>query len=316
MDKPLVSVLGGTGFVGSHLVPQLVKAGYRVRVLTRRRERGKHLLLLPEVEVLACDVGDDAALSRAIAGSAAVVNLVGILHETRRASFAAVHAELPQRLAEACLGQGVTRVLHMSALQAAPGAPSAYLRTKAAGEQALLREAARGLRVTIFRPSVIFGPGDSFLNLFARLLRVMPVVPLGCPQARFQPVYVEDVARVFVTSLASPATVGQAYALCGPRVYTLRQLVRFVAHTLGLRRRIVGLSDTLSYLQAWAMELLPGRLMTRDNYLSMQRDSVCDCPFPAVFGFQPTALEAVAPGYLAGTTSRGAYLRFRSRAGR
>lgn len=316
MDKPLVSVLGGTGFVGSHLVPQLVKAGYHVRVLTRRCERGRHLLLLPDIEVLACEVGDDAALARAIAGSMAVVNLVGILHETPGASFAAVHADLPRRLAQVCLEQRVTRVLHMSALQASISARSAYLRSKAAGEQALMQEAARGLRVTVFRPSVIFGPGDSFLNLFARLLRLMPVVLLGCPQARFQPVWVEDVARAFVASLTRPATVGHGYELCGPRVYTLHQLVQFVAHTLGLRRHVVGLNDTLSYLQAWALELLPGRLMTRDNYLSMQHDSVCDCPFPAVFGFRPTALEAVASGYLAHATPRGAYLRFRQKAGR
>lgn len=316
MDKLLVSVLGGTGFVGSHLVPQLVKAGYRVRVLTRRRERGKHLMLLPDTEVLACDVMDDAQLTQAIAGSTAVINLIGILHQTPKASFAMVHAELPRRLAIVCLKQRVMRVLHMSALQAKADAMSAYLRSKAQGEQALLEEAERGLCITVFRPSVIFGPGDRFLNLFARLLRFLPVVLLGCPKARFQPIWVEDVARAFVASLALPATIGHRYDLCGPRVYTLRELVELVAHTIGLRRYIFGLNDKLSYLMAWLLELLPGQLMTRDNYLSMQCDSVCDCPFPAVFDFQPTTLEAIAPSYLAGKTPRSAYRNFRSRAGR
>lgn len=313
---PTISVLGASGFVGSHLTAQLSAAGYRVRVLTRRRARASHLTLLPNVEVAECDIYDEAALRQALAGSDAVVNLVGILHETSRASFTQVHAELPRRLAQACRAQGVPRLLHMSALQAAADAPSAYLRSKAAGEAALVQEAGSELAVTVFRPSVIFGHDDSFLNMFAGLLRVMPVLLLGCPQARFQPVYVEDVARAFVASLDNPATHGQGYNLCGPKVYTLQELVRYVAHTLGLRRRIFGLNATLSYLQAYALELLPGQLMTRDNYYSMQRDSVCDCPFPVVFGFQPTALEAVAPGYLAGVTPRGAYLRFRQEAGR
>lgn len=313
---PTISVLGASGFVGSHLTAQLSAAGYRVRVLTRRRARASHLTLLPNVEVAECDIYDEAALRQALAGSDAVVNLVGILHETSRASFTQVHAELPRRLAQACRAQGVPRLLHMSALQAAADAPSAYLRSKAAGEAALVQEAGSELAVTVFRPSVIFGHDDSFLNMFAGLLRVMPVLLLGCPQARFQPVYVEDVARAFVASLDNPATHGQGYNLCGPKVYTLQELVRYVAHTLGLRRRIFGLNATLSYLQAFALELLPGQLMTRDNYYSMQRDSVCDCPFPVVFGFQPTALEAVAPGYLAGVTPRGAYLRFRQEAGR
>jgi NADH dehydrogenase len=316
MTKPLIIVLGGTGFVGSYLVPKLCNAGYRVRVLTRRREQGKHLTLLPDVQVHECAIYDAAALQCAIAGSVGVINLIGILHETQAASFAKVHDELPRRLAQFCRTEGVGRLLHMSALQAAHDAPSAYLRSKAAGEAGLLQEAGPELAVTIFRPSVIFGRGDSFLNLFAALVRVMPVLLLGCPQARFQPVYVEDVAHAFVTSIASPATYGQSYNLCGPKVYTLQQLVHYVSHTLGLRRHIVGLNATLSYLQAYALELLPGRLMTRDNYYSMQRDSVCDCPFPAVFGIAPTALEAVAPGYLAGVTPRGAYLRFRQGAGR
>jgi uncharacterized protein YbjT (DUF2867 family) len=311
-----VVVLGGSGFVGSQLVHQLSAAGCQVKVLSRRREDAKHLILLPNVQVEACDVFFEAALKRAISGSDAVINLIGILHESSKSTFARVHTELPSRVAQACREQGVPRLLHMSALRAAMDAPSAYLRSKAAGENALRADAGREVAVTIFRPSVIFGRGDSFLNLFAGLARVLPVLLLASPQARFQPVFVEDVARAFVASMGNSATFGKAYELCGPKVYTLRELVEYVTATLGLRRVIIGLGDRFSYLQAWAMELLPVRLMTRDNYHSMQVDSVCDCEFPAVLGFRPTPLEAVAPGYLGKGAPRQAYLRFRRQAGR
>lgn len=311
-----IVVLGGTGFVGRHIVHQMSVAGYQVKVLTRRREDGKHLFLLPNVQVEECDVFFDTALNRAVRGSDAVINLIGILHESRRNSFARVHAELPRRIAQACSMQGVPRLLHMSALQAGVDAPSAYLRSKAAGEAAVKEAAGDAVAVTIFRPSVIFGRGDSFLNLFALLARLLPVIVLARPEARFQPVFVEDVATAFVSSLDKPETAGQAYALCGPRVYTLRQLVQLVVDTLGCKRPIIGLNDRFSYLQAWAMELLPVKLMTRDNYYSMQVDSVCDGHFPAVFGMQPTPLESVVPDYLADDTARASYLRFRTQAGR
>lgn len=311
-----IVVLGGTGFVGSHLVHRLSAAGYRVKVLTRRREDGKHLFLLPNVQVEECDVFFDSAFSRSIRGSHAVINLIGILHESRRNTFERMHAELPRRVAQACRNEGVPRLLHMSALQAAQDAPSAYLRSKALGEAAVWEAAGDAVSVTMFRPSVIFGRGDSFLNLFALLAKWMPLIVLAKPEARFQPVFVEDVAEAFVRSLSTPETVGQAYALCGPKVYTLRELVRKVLEVLHLRRPIVGLNDRLSYLQAAMMELLPIKLMTRDNVRSMEVPSVCDSAFPEVFGFQPTTLESVVGTYLADDTTRARYLGFRAHAGR
>jgi NADH dehydrogenase len=311
-----VGILGGSGFVGSHLAALLEQRGYQVRVLTRRRAHAVHLTLLPRVEVVECDVHDRASLQQALLGCDAVINLVGILHESRTMSFERAHVELPRSVATVCRELGVPRLLHMSALQAGPQAPSAYLRSKAAGEAALLEAAGSSVQTTRFRPSVIFGRGDSFLNLFAGLVRSLPVLLLAKPEARFQPVFVGDVARAFASSLENPDTYGQAYSLCGPQVYSLRQLVNYVMQVLGLRRPVIGLNDRLSYLQAYAMELLPVKLMTRDNLLSMQVDSVCECAFPPVFGFAPTALETVAPAYLADEEPRTHYLRFRGRAGR
>lgn len=311
-----VGVLGGAGFVGCHVVQRLLKAGFQVRVLTRKREHAEQLTLLPGVEVVECDVHDYASLQQALRGCNAVINLVGILHESRAMTFKLVHVDLARRVAEVCRESGVSRLLHMSALQAGDQAPSAYLRSRAAGEAAVLAAAGDALPVTMFRPSVIFGHGDSFLNLFACLVRSLPVILLAKPEAKFQPVYVGDVAQAFVASLHNTDTIGQIYSLCGPQVYTLRQLVQYVMQVLGLQRPVIGLNDAFSYAQATIMEWLPVKLMTRDNIRSMQVDSVCDCAFPAVFGFEPTALDAVAPEYIAGDTRRAAYFRFRSRAGR
>ena len=310
-----VCVLGGSGFVGSALVARLDAAGYQVKVLTRRREANRHLILLPNVEVVECNVMDDAALAAEVHGYDAVINLIGILQQNRKATFDAIHRELPSRLVQICRNQGVRRLLHMSALNASEDAPSAYLRSKGAGEAAVMAHSDH-LLVTVFRPSVIFGRNDRFLNLFASLVKLLPVVLLAKPEAKFQPIWVEDVAQAFVSSLENIDTFGQRYDLGGPEVYTLRELVQMVADMLGVKRRIIGLNDQLSYWQAYVMEWLPVKLMTRDNLYSMQIDSVCAGDFPAVFGIQPTALAAVVPDYLAGATPRNAYRRFRGRAGR
>lgn len=316
-----VGVLGGSGFVGTVLVNQLNDAGYKVKVFTRRREGAKHLILLPYVEVIECDVLDDVQLAVAVSGCDAIINLIGILHEGRHGSFDKLHAELPQRLAAICRNEGVRRLLHMSALQASTDAPSAYLRSKAAGEAAVLSETsaperADALQVTVFRPSVIFGRSDRFLNMFARLAKLLPVIMLARPQAKFQPIWVDDVARAFVRSLENSDTYGQRYVLCGPRIYTLRELNQYVLDTLGLQRPIVGLNDGFSYWLARVMELLPGKLITRDNLLSMQLDNVCEKGFPSVFRFQPATLESVVPDYLSNYKFRNIYNRYRSHSGR
>ena len=311
-----VCIIGGSGFLGSHVVHQLAARGIQVRVPTRRREHAKSLIVLPTVDVVNADVHDPAALSRLVAGADAVISLAGILHESRRGDFTRVHIELPRKIVDACREQGVGRLLHVSALKAAHDAPSNYLRSKAGGEQQIRVAQVGGIHTSVFRPSVIFGRGDSFLNLFARLVRLLPGVALASAQARFQPVFVEDVARVLVSSLDNARSFGEAYDLCGPKVYTLQELVAYVCAVVGVERPVLPLNDALSYLQAWAMEFLPVKLMTRDNYRSMKIDNVCDCPFPALFGVEPTPMEAVVPFYLADRTPRARYRWFRYRARR
>ena len=323
MKHANILVVGGSGFVGRHLVAALATRGARVTVPTRRSERAKHLFLLPTVDVVEADVGDANALASLAAGRDAVINLVGILHGRRSApggqgpnhygpEFAQTHVELAQAVVNACRRAGVKRLLHMSALGADPAAPSEYLRSKGIGEGAVL--AADDLEVTVFRPSVIFGPEDRFLNLFAQLAALLPVLALASPEARFQPVYVGDVVKAMLASLESVEADGKRYDLCGPHECTLRELMVFVCAVTGRRRLIVGLPDSLAYLQAWVLEMLPGKLLTRDNLLSMRVPSVCDCAFP--FGIQPAALEAVAPAWLAPSGPRERYPQLRWRARR
>lgn len=285
-------ILGGAGFLGRHLAAELARRGLEVTVPSRRRERAKHLIVLPTVNVVEADINAPGVLERLARGHDALINLVGILH----GNFERAHVELPKAIVAACRANGVPRLLHVSALGAASDAPSEYLRSKARGEQAVL--GAEGLAATVFRPSVVFGPEDRFLNTFAWLARYLPVLALACPQARFQPVYVGDVARALAEALGGPEAHGKRYDLCGPREYTLKALVEYACAATGRHRLVLGLPPSLSYLQARLLEWSPGPLMTRDNYHSMQVPNVCapECTLP--FGLAPTALEAVAPAYL------------------
>ena len=297
-----VLLVGGSGFVGSAIANRLSEQGLRVRVPTRRRERARHLLLLPTVEVIEADVHDPATLARLAKGVDAVVSLVGVLHSRPGTpygpDFERAHVSLPEKIVAACREQGVGRVVHISALGASPDGPSEYQRSKAAGEERI-RTGAAELAWTILRPSVIFGPGDSFLNLFAGLVRRFPVMPLGGAKARFQPVFVSDVADVVARCLEDESSVGKTWELAGPTVYTLRQLVEYVGDLTGCRRPVIPLPEGLAMLQAGMLEMLPGPLMSRDNVRSMKADNIAEgAPLP--WGMRPTALEAVAPGYIGG----------------
>jgi uncharacterized protein YbjT (DUF2867 family) len=294
-----IALLGGTGFVGRAVCEQLVRrspAGAIV-VPTRRAMHANAVRALPTVDVRVADIHDDAALRSVLAGCDAVINLVAILHGSA-AAYEKVHVALPRRLAAACAGEGIRRVLHVSALGVSDTAPSKYLRSKMAGE-AVLRAGA--LDLTLFRPSLIFGAQDHLLNLFARIQALAPVLPLAGADARIQPVWVEDVAEAIVRCLDTPATIGQTIECTGPEVYTLAELVRLAGRWSGHERPVVPLPMALGRVQALLMECLPGEpLMSRDNLDSLRAPNVATGTLPGLssLGIVPAALAQVAPAYL------------------
>ncbi|MBL0121496.1 MAG: complex I NDUFA9 subunit family protein [Betaproteobacteria bacterium] len=312
-----VLLVGGSGFLGASVAEQLVRRGIFVTVPTRLSERAKHLRLLPTMEVVEADIHDANRLAALVSGKDAVINLVGILH----GDFEREHVTLPRQIAEACVARGVSRLIHISALNASITGPSLYLQSRGHGEEAVRSVATRHpeLDVTIFQPSVVFGAKDRFLNMFASLAMFSPIVPLGSPDARFQPVWVEDVARAVVQSLPMRETFGHTYPLVGPHEYTLRELLEFVMRVTGHHRPILGLGSGLSSLQAAVFERLPGKLITRDNMRSMSIPNTSSEPFPAIFG-EAHAMESVVPGYLQhgakDSAGRARYDRLRFRAGR
>lgn len=292
-----VLVLGGTGFVGRHLCEHLNRAGIRATVPTRRLNNAQAVQMLPLVQPLEADVHDAAALARLLPGHDAVVNLIAVLHGSR-ARFEQVHVELPRRLAAAMQASGVRRLVHVSALGASASGPSEYQRSKAAGEAVLQ---AAGLELTILRPSVIFGAEDRFLNLFASLQKLFPLMPLAGSQARLQPVWVGDVARALLHCLLHPATSGQIIECAGPETFSLADLVRLAGRLSGHPRPVLPLPRALGYAQAMLMQLLPGEpLLSADNLRSLEVDNVASGQLPDLraLGIEPQALEPLAARYL------------------
>lgn len=313
MNIKKVLLLGGSGFIGASVADQLTARGYFVTVPTRLRERSKHLLILPTVDVVEADVHNAEVLLGLVKEHDAVINLIGILH----GDFEREHAQFPKLVAETCVKADVARLIQMSALNADLHGPSVYLQSRGRGEANVLAvaKANPSLHVTIFQPSVVFGENDKFLNMFVSLVKMFPVIPLGSANAQFQPVWVEDVARAIAESLARSETFGKTYHLVGPKVYTLKQLINFVASLTGKRRLVIGLGSSLSMLQAAVFERLPGKLITRDNVRSMSLPNISPDPFPAIFG-SASDMEAVVTGYMGEDSGRAKYQNLRNGAGR
>jgi NADH dehydrogenase len=312
-----IVVLGGTGFLGSRLVARLIKDGHRVTVLSRDREQHKHLLVLPGLTLENTDVYQEPQLSEHFRGQDVVINLIGILNERGfgGAGFRRAHTELTRHVLQAGRSAGITRLLQVSALNAAVDAPSYYLRSK--GEAEKLIRGQNALDWTLFQPSVIFGPGDSFLNRFAALLASVPFVfPLARPDARMQPVAVDDVVEALLRCLQGSATSRQTYELGGPTVYTLREIVELVASLTGRRRWIIGLPDFVSRLQGLVMDFVPGRPFSTDNYRSLKVDSVCRVDGFARLGIKPQSMVAAARHFLGAQEDNARLSRDRAAVGR
>ena len=312
MKHTKIAIIGGAGFVGRHLAMELVNQLRAVTVICRKREHAKLLFTQPTVEIVEADARNVDALVAATRGCDAIVNLVGILYETSRSTFRDEHVGVTEAAIEACRRNGIRRYIQMSALNADPDGASKYLQSKGEAEQ---KVTSSGLDWTIFRPSLIVGPGDKSINTFARMAQWMPVILVPGASTRFQPIVVSDVARAFAASLDDRMTVGQSYPLCGPRVYTLRELFAFAARQMGRKPLILKTPGFLAGLQAMTLEMFPGKPMTRDNLRSLSVDSVSDGTPVTLLGGPPMALEDVVPEYLAGQDRNWRYQIYRRRHG-
>ena len=310
-----IVLLGATGFVGHRLLPELSAAGHSCTVLSRYLMGCRELTVIPGVEVRQSNIHDDEQLKTHFREADAVINMVGILNESGRkgTGFNRAHVELVEKIIAACRASGLRRLIHVSALNAGKGS-SHYLLSKGRAEE--LIRAADDLDSTIVQPSVIFGDGDSFINRFAGLLKLTPVLPLACPEVKMQPVWVGDVAAAMTLALQDPETFGQTLIMVGPEIYSLRELVEFAATASGLKRKIIGLPDGLSRLQGRLMDFVPGKPFSSDNYRSLQVDSTSVENSLWRFGIGPHSLESIVPGYLAGSPHQRQLDDCRKRAGR
>ncbi len=318
MGGHIIAIFGGTGFVGRHLIAELARGGHTLKVCTRRKDSHRDLLPLPRLELLEGDINDPKFLDKMLKGCDTIVNLVGILNEKGNdgTQFNKVHVELPRNLIKLSRKYHIKRILHISALNAEAGhGPSYYLRSK--GEAENLYLAARDLNTTIFRPSIIFGAGDNFFNRFARLLKRVPLFfPLACSYTRFAPVYVGDLVANILATLDDPRSYGKIYEVCGPKVYSMKQLVEFTARCTGSKRWIWGLGRGLSNLQAHLFEFVPGKPISIDNFRSAEKDSLCSNKKLKPPIAAKTTVEAVVPYYLSSYSYKQRFDNYRKGARR
>ena len=303
-----IILLGGAGFIGKQLAYLLANRGWTVTVPSRRPQRRRELLVHPRIRLVEGNPTERDDLERLCAGQSVVVNLIGILHQRRRGDFRRYHVEFIKQLVETCNRLGIRRLLHLSALGANQGTGSSlYLRSKGEGENLLHTFGQRELKVTSFQPSVVFGRDDDFVNRFAGLLGWMiGPFPLACAASRLQPVYVGDLVRCIADSIDDPASHSRRYPVCGPEVFTLREIVELIIAANGYPVRVVPLGRGLSRLQATVMEWLPGKLFTLDNFRSLQTDNVCGDGETC-----PTSLRRYLADGVAGGGGKRHYDRFR-----
>lgn len=299
MHAQQIVVLGGTGFIGRHLVPRLVSMGHTVTVLSRNREKQRELIVLPSVRLISVDPYDRAALAERLAAHETVINLVGILNETGRNTFTHAHVDLTATLIAACRQVGIRRIHQMSSVNAGERA-SKYLKTRGEAE-AQVRNS--GMEWTIYRPSVVYGAGDGLVFRFLKLLQMGPILPLAQPHAKFAPAYVGDVAEAIKRCLADRSRIGKIFELYGPDTLELVQLVRMIRDMAGLRRAVLPLPGGLGWLQAIAAEMIPGKPFSRDNFNSLKLDSVGTRDGFAELGILPRRFAAMLP-VLLGSYSR------------
>jgi len=312
MYDSIVTVFGGSGFIGRYVVEKLAQKGWIIRVAVRRPANALFLKsagMLGQITPIAANIRDRASVEAAVAGSDAVINLVGILYQAGAQRFAAIQAEGAGLVARAAREAGARQVVHISAIGADPASPAAYARSKAAGEEAMRTEFSAA---TILRPSIVYGAEDAFFNRFAAMAQISPFLPLiGGGRTLFQPVYVVDVADAVVAALERPEAAGQTYELGGPHIYSFRELMEFMLLEIRRKRLLLPIPFPIASLQGLLLQGLPRPPLTLDQVRLLRRDNIVAAGAKSLpdLGVAPTALELILPTYLDRYRPQGSYNR-------
>ena len=288
-----IVILGGTGFIGSELAAKMSRLSQNVTILTRDIETNKDLKLVPNIELIACNINDERILREKFKNADLVVNAVGVLNEFGDSTFKLLHYLLIKKISASMRINKVKRLLHISSLNADIRAKSEYLRTKGKAEDYLLSETRDFCNVTVFRPSIVFGDNDSFFNKFAMILKFALIFPLACHNSKFMPIYVGDFTDFIISTISNNKTYNTKIDVTGPKEYTFREIIDITLKILKIKRIIIPLNNTLSKIQAYIFQRLPGKIFTMDNFKSLQVDSVSADGFKGT-----TSIEDVVPKYL------------------
>ncbi|MDE0309921.1 MAG: complex I NDUFA9 subunit family protein [Acidiferrobacterales bacterium] len=308
-------IFGGAGFVGRHLAYELAKQDWNVSVVTRRPHRHRDLIVMPTIKLIEVKQLNPETIRSLLSENDTVFNLIGILHESKRHGFDAIHTQLPGNIADIGMERGIRRLIHISALGADINAPSKYLQSKAHGERVLVNRKNLGLQFDIIRPSIVFGPDDSFTRLFARLLKIAKFIFFVIsPDAKMQPVFVGDLVKCIVHAANQQHSSCKSFDVAGPDVFTFYELIRSIDELSGGHHRLIRLNDSLTRMIANFAQFAPGKLLTPDNVLSLQVPNVIDTEQPAPYGAQTRRFEDTAASWLKPQTRR--FDAYRTQAGR
>ena len=294
-----ITILGGTGFVGLSLINFLAKTKNKVTVITRNREKNKKILIYPNVSLIEADVHSLEELTNRTKNTDVLINLIGILNEKGHngRGFRKAHSDLARIILTVCKVNDIKRILHMGALKADPKGPSHYLRTKGEAESYLMTYGKRFANITIFKPSVIFGKNDSFILRFSNLLNFVPYLfPLACHNSKFAPIYIDELSDFIIKSIDDSKSFNRIYNLCGPKIYTLQEILELIIKVKNRNIKVIPLSMGMSKMQASIMEFVPGKPFSLDNYNSCQIDSFCNSDHEFY-----SDLETIIPTYIEST---------------
>jgi len=313
-SKKTIAIFGASGFLGSSIVLALNQSNYRLKLFSRNKEKIKFWTVNPNIQIFDFNLDDLTQVKKDLKNTDVVINLLGILHQSKKDSFDKIHHLWPSHLAKMMKELGIKRLLHVSALGAGSNAPSLYLKSKILGETALLKQ--KDLYLTILRPSIIFGVKDNFINMFKLLVKWLPLIVLLSPQSKFQPIYIEDVSKIITKSLWDKKTYGKVYELGGPDVYSLKEIIKLIIKSEKLQRLIIPLNKPLSYMFALSMEMLPIKILTRDNWRSMQVENVVDIQYATPYRYSQERLEHYLENKKNRPAMRAKYNFYRSKSGR